>query len=118
MIKHIDIHQLYLEYRNKPKKGARKRGMRNHSLFRFINLTVINFESSITRCVSCLIAKLVKINQIPLLSTTNEKRRLFLFKEIVYHCGCEWLYGTYFGRFRGFMVGCEAIAMAQVLPLG
>ena len=48
MIKHIDIHQLYFEYRNKPKKGARKRGMRNHSLFRFINLTVVNFGSSIT----------------------------------------------------------------------
>ena len=27
-------------------------------------------------------------------------------------------FGTYFGRFGGFMAGYEAIAMAQGLPLG
>ena len=33
-------------------------------------------------------------------------------------CGCEWLCGTYFGRFWGFMVDYEAVVMGQVLPLG
>ena len=33
-------------------------------------------------------------------------------------CGCEWIYGTYFGWFLGFMVDFEAVAMGQVLPLG
>lgn len=36
----------------------------------------------------------------------------------MYLCGYEWLYGTCFGRFWGFMAVCEAVAMAQVLPLG
>jgi hypothetical protein len=39
-------------------------------------------------------------------------------KNSYYFCGCEWLYGTYFGRFRGFMAGREAVAMGQVFPLG
>ena len=33
-----------------------------------------------------------------------------------YLCGCEWLYGTYFGRFWGFLGGYEAVAMGQVFP--
>jgi len=37
---------------------------------------------------------------------------------IVYLCGYEWLYSTYFGRFWGFIVDCEAVAMGQVFPLG
>ena len=36
----------------------------------------------------------------------------------MYLCGCEWLYGTYFGRFWGLMVDHEAVAMGQVVPLG
>ena len=36
----------------------------------------------------------------------------------MYLCGCEWLYGTYFGWFPGFMVDYKAVAMRQVLPLG
>ncbi len=39
--------------------------------------------------------KISKKNQIPLLSIINEKKRLFLFKEIIYLCGCECLNGTY-----------------------
>ena len=41
-----------------------------------------------------------------------------LCKKCNYLCGCEWLYGTYFGRFRGFMVDYKAIAMVPFLPLG
>ena len=37
---------------------------------------------------------------------------------VVYLCGCEWLYGTYFGRFWGFMVDYKVVAMGQVFPLG
>jgi len=32
--------------------------------------------------------------------------------------GCGWLYGTYFGRFWGFMVDYEAVVMVPFLPLG
>jgi len=30
----------------------------------------------------------------------------------------EWLYGTYFGRFWGFVADFKAIAMGQVVLLG
>jgi hypothetical protein len=36
----------------------------------------------------------------------------------IYLCGCGWLYGTYFGRFWGFMADYKAVAMGQVVPLG
>ena len=36
----------------------------------------------------------------------------------MYLCGCEWLYGTFFGHFLGFIVDYEGVAMGQVLPLG
>ena len=35
-----------------------------------------------------------------------------------YFCGCEWLYGTYFGCFWGFMVDYKAVEMVPFLPLG
>jgi len=38
-------------------------------------------------------------------------KRKNLFKRIVYLCGCEWLYGTCFGRFRGFMSDFKVAAM-------
>ncbi len=41
-----------------------------------------------------------------------------LCKKCNYLCGCEWLYGTYFGPFWGFMVDYEAVAMVPFLPLG
>ena len=36
----------------------------------------------------------------------------------IYLCRYEWLSGTYFGRFWGFMGDFEAVAMGQVFPLG
>ena len=51
--------------------------------------------------------KISKKNQIPLLSIINEKKRLFLFKEIVI-----------FVVVNGFKVDYKAAAMGQVLPLG
>ena len=43
---------------------------------------------------------------------------LGISKKCYYLCGCEWLYGTYFGRFRGFVVGYKADAMEQAVPIG
>jgi len=37
---------------------------------------------------------------------------------LVFFYGCEWLYGTYFGHFWGFMADHEAVAMGQVFPVG
>lgn len=49
----------------------------------------------------------------------REKGRFFYVKYFdFYLCRCEWLYGAYLGRFWGFMAGCKAVAMGQVLPLG
>lgn len=45
-------------------------------------------------------------------------KRKNLFKRIVYLCGCEWLYGIYFGSFWGFMADHKDISMGQVFPLG
>ena len=39
-------------------------------------------------------------------------------KNSSYLCGCEWFYGTYFGRFWSFMADHEVVAMGQVFPLG
>ena len=36
----------------------------------------------------------------------------------MYLCSYEWLYGTYFGPFWGFVVGYEAVVMEQAVPIG
>jgi len=54
--------------------------------------------------------------------TSNPPANFAIFfdfgKNTNYFCGREWLYGTYYDRFWGFMVGCEDVGMGQVFPLG
>ena len=42
---------------------------------------------------------------------------LWKYVFVVYLCDCEWLYGSYFGRFGGFMAGYKAVAMGRVVLL-